>query len=247
MPGQFDGKVAWVTGGSRGIGKATVQLLAERGAAVVIGYSSHGDAAEQLAQSIRDKGGKAETVGGDLRDPAAARAAVDLALAKFGRLDILVTSAGVSARHTLAEITEEDYRQMFDINVWGAVTAIQAAAPHLTAPGGRIITVSSRVAFNPFAGSALYAGAKNALVAMTDSFARELGPRGITVNGVAPGLIKSERMAAAVESRGHETVAQTPLARIGMPEDVAGAIALLASDDAGWITGRTIRVDGGIV
>lgn len=247
MAGQFEGKVAWVTGGSQGIGKGCVKMFAERGAAVVIGYSSHGDVAEELARSIRDAGGRAVTAGGDIRDAGVARASVALALETFGRLDILVTAAGVAGRQTLEEITEEEYRKTFDINVWGTIASIQAAAPHLTSPGGKIVTITSRMALNPFAGAALYAGAKNAVNAITDSFARELGPRGITVNAVAPGLIRSERMAKAVETRGHETVALTPLGRIGEPEDVAAVVAFLASDDSRWVTGRVIRADGGIV
>ena len=247
MSGQFAGKVAWVTGGSQGIGKGVVKMFAERGAAVVIGYSSNRDIAEDLARSIRDAGGKAVAAGGDIRNADVARTSVELALQEFGRLDILVTAAGVAGRQMLQDITEEDYRKTFDINVWGTIASIQAAAPHLTSPGGKIVTITSRMALNPFPGAALYAGAKNAVNAITDSFARELGPRGITVNAVAPGLIKSERMAKAVETRGHETVAITPLARIGMPEDIAGVVAFLASDDSRWVTGRVIRADGGIV
>jgi 3-oxoacyl-[acyl-carrier protein] reductase len=247
MSGQFEGKVAWVTGGSQGIGKGVVKMFAERGAAVLIGYSSHRDVAEDLAKSIRDAGGQAEITGGDVRDPAVAKAAVDLALERFGKLDILVTSAGVGGRHNLDEITLDDYRHVFDINVWGTIASIQAAAPHMTSPGGKIVTVTSRVALNPFAGAALYAGAKNAVNAITDSFARELGPKGITVNAVAPGLIETERMASAVATRGHETVAITPLGRIGMPDDIAGVVAFLSSDDSKWVTGRVIRADGGIV
>lgn len=247
MSGQFENKVAWVTGGTRGIGKSVVRMFARRGGSVLIGYSSHGEDAENLANEIRNAGGKAETAGGDVRDPDAARAAVRRALDSFGRLDVVVTSAGVAGRDHLEEIDEEKYRRTYDINVWGTIVTIQAAAPHLSAPGGRIITVTSRAALNPFAGAALYAGAKAAVNAITESFARELGPRGITVNAVAPGLIESERMAAAVATRGHETVALTPLGRIGQPDDVADVVAFLASEDSRWVTGRVLRVDGGIV
>lgn len=247
MAGQLNGKVALVTGGSQGIGAATARLLASRGAAVVVGYSRSADAAVAVADAILAAGGRADIVGGDVRDPAAAAAAVARAIDSFGRLDILVTAAGISGRWLLADIDEAHYRDVFDVNVWGTVVAIQAAAPHMTSPGGRIVTVTSRMALNPMPGAALYSGAKAAVNAMTEAFAKELGDRGITVNAVAPGLIESDRMRDAVATRGHETVALTPLGRIGQPDDVAGVVAFLASDDARWVTGRVIRVDGGIV
>jgi 3-oxoacyl-[acyl-carrier protein] reductase len=239
--------VAYVTGGSRGIGAATCRFLAARGAAVLVGYSSGAAEAEAIAARIREAGGRAETAGGDIRLRETAETAVQKALDAFGRLDILVTSAGASGRQTLAEITEQQYRDIYDTNVLGTIWSIQAAAPHLTAPGGRIIMVSSRMAINPVPGSALYGGAKAAMNAMAEAFAKELGPQGITVNSVAPGLIDTERMHAGVVARGEAVAAETPLRRIGMPDDVAGVVAFLASEDSGWITGRTIRADGGIV
>lgn len=247
MTEQLEGKVAWVTGGSRGIGAAACRLLAERGAAVVIGYASGAAEAQALAGEIRAAGGRAETSGGDILAPGVAEAAVQAALTAFGRLDILVAAAGVSGRETLAEMTPDRYRTIFDANVLGTILSVQAATPHLTAPGGRIVTVSSRMALNPIAGSGLYSGAKAAVIALTESFAKELGPRGICVNSVAPGLIDTERMRAAVAARGAAVAAETPLGRVGQPEDVARVIAFLASEDAGWVTGRTVRADGGIV
>ena len=200
-----------------------------------------------MAAEIRAAGGRAEVSGGDVRRLATAKAGVQEALDAYGRLDILVTAAGISGRETLSEITEDRYRAIYDVNVLGTIWAVQAAAPHLTAPGGRIVTVSSRMAVNPIPSSVLYSGAKAAVTAMTEAFAKELGPRGITVNAVGPGLIDTERMHDAVAARGAAVAAETPLRRVGQPADVAAVIAFLASDDAGWITGRMIRADGGIV
>jgi 3-oxoacyl-[acyl-carrier protein] reductase len=243
----LDGKVAVITGGSRGIGAATARLLARRGAAVVIVYATSEGPARALADEIAAAGGKARISGGDVRDPATSAAAVRAALDAFGGLDILVTAAGVGSQGALGEITEARYREVFDINLLGTLLPIQAAAPHLTAPGGRIVTISSRLAQNPFPGSALYAGAKAAVLAMTEALARELGPRGITVNTVLPGMIETAMTREAVAERGAAVAAQTPLGRIGQPEDVARAIAFFASEDSRWVTGRAMRVDGGIV
>lgn len=247
MADSLVGKVAYITGGSRGVGASVARLLAARGATVVIGFGSHKAQAQAIVEEIHSAGGQAEIAGGDVRKAETARSAVEHMLATYGRLDILVASAGISRRDALHEISEQAYRDVYDANVLGTILAIQAAAPHMTRPGGRIITVSSRVAINPTPDSALYAGAKAAIIAMTEAFAKELGPQGITVNSVAPGLIATERMQAVVAARGADVAAQTPLRRIGNPDDVARVVAFLASDDSGWITGRTLRVDGGIV
>lgn len=244
--GTLAGKVALITGGSRGIGAATAQLLAKRGVAVVIVYGNAEGSATALADQIRHQGGQAAVSGGDLRIGATSEAAVRRALDSFGRLDILVTAAGVSGLSPLSAITEAQYRNLFDINVLGTLLTVQAAAPHLTSPGGRIITVSSRLAQNPFPGAALYAGSKAAVLAMTQSFAKELGPRGITANAVLPGMIETEMTRDAVAARGAAVAAETPLRGIGQPKDIARAIAMLASGDSGWITGQAVRVDGGL-
>jgi 3-oxoacyl-[acyl-carrier protein] reductase len=245
--GQFDGKVALVTGGSRGIGAECARLLAMRGASVIVGYGQAAGEAEAVASVIRDTGGRAATSGGDARDPATGKAAVAKALETFGGLDILVTSAGVLGNAPLEDIDAEMFRTVYEINVLGTLLTIQAAVPHMTSPGGRIVTFSSRFAVNPPAGNAAYSASKAAVIAMTETFAKELGPRGITVNAVAPGLIETDMTREIVAARGEAMAAQTPLGRIGLPGDVAGVVAFLASDDARWVTGRTVRADGGIV
>lgn len=247
MTGALDGKVAFVTGASRGIGAETARLLASRGASVVVGYGAAADEANAVAEEIRRAGGRAEVSGGDVRDAATAEAGVAAALEAFGRLDILVTAAGIASYLPLGEIDEAHYRDVFDVNVLGTIHAIRAAAPHLASPGGRIVTLASRRAANPDPGTAVYSGSKAAVVAMTEAFAKELGPRGITVNAVSPGLIETDMTRDAVASRGEAAAAATPLGRIGQPGDVAAVIAFLASDDARWVTGRVIRADGGIV
>lgn len=245
--GQFDRKVALVTGGSRGIGAECARLLAARGASVVVGYGQSAGDAETVAQAIRKAGGQAEISGGDARDPATGTAAVTKAMETYGRLDILVTSAGVMGYALLEDIDPEIFRTVYDTNVLGTLLMIQAAVPHMTSPGGRIVTFSSRFALSPLAGNAAYSASKAAVIAMTETFAKELGPRGITVNSVAPGLIETDMTREAVATRGVAVTAQTPLGRIGQPGDVAGVVAFLASDDARWVTGRTVRADGGIV
>ncbi|WGF87792.1 SDR family NAD(P)-dependent oxidoreductase [Marinivivus vitaminiproducens] len=239
------GKVAIVTGGSRGIGAAVARTLAARGAAVVVGYGKGAEAAEAVAADIRAANGRATVSGGDVREPAAADAAVTAALDTFGRLDILVTAAGVSVSSPLAEIDTAQVRDAFDINVLGTVLAIQAAAPHLP-EGGRIVTFASRLALNPLPGSAIYAASKAAVIGLTQTVALELGGRGITVNAVAPGMIETDMTREAVRARGAAVATATPLGRIGQPDDVAGIVAFLVSDDARWMTGRTLRADGGL-
>jgi 3-oxoacyl-[acyl-carrier protein] reductase len=241
----LSGKVAIVTGGSRGIGAAVATTLAARGAAVVVGYGREAAAAEAVAAKIGAAGGRAAVAGGDARDPATAEAAVAAAQRAFGRLDILVTAAGVSVYRPLAEIDEAHVRDVFDVNVLGTVLAIRAASPHLP-EGGRIVTFASRLALNPLPGSAIYSASKAAVIGLTQTFALELGPRGITVNAVAPGMIETDMTREAVAARGAAVAAATPLRRIGQPDDVAGVVAFLASDDARWITGRTLRADGGL-
>ena len=241
----LNGQVAWVTGASRGIGAQTARLLASRGAVIVVGYGNAQAEARTVAESIIAAGGRAVISGGDLRQRETAEAAVRAALDNFGRLDILVTAAGVNHWGGVEQITEEEVSDVIEVNLLGTLLSIQAAVPGMS-DGARIVTVSSRLAQNPQAGSALYSASKAAVIALTESCAKELGPRGIRVNSVAPGLVETDMTREAVAARGASVAQQTPFGRIGQPEDIARAIAMLVSQDAQWITGRTLRADGGL-
>lgn len=242
----LEGKRVLVTGGSRGIGAAVARRFAADGAQVAIGYRSGTAEAEALAQALRAAGATVHLVAGDVADPAQAAAMVQTAHRALGGLDILVNAAGIGPYLPLAAITPDHVRSLLDINIGGTVFLTQAAAALITAPGGRIIHFSSRLAQNPLPTSAVYSATKAAVNTLVHAFARELGPRGITVNAVAPGVIETDMTRQIIAERGAQIRAATPLARIGQPQDVTGVVAFLASADAGWITGRTLIVDGGL-
>lgn len=242
----FEGKAVLVTGGSRGIGAAVARRFGSLGADVTVGYRSGRDAAEALCAEIAAAGGTAVAVAGDVAVPAQAQAMVRQAHDAFGRLDVLVNAAGVGPYLPLAEIDEAHCRAIFDTNVLGTIMLTQAAAALLPSPGGRIVHFASRLAFNPLPTSAVYSASKAAVVTLVHGFARDLGPRGITVNAVAPGVIETDMTADILRERGEQILAATPLRRIGQPDDIAGVVLFLASADAGWVTGRTIIADGGL-
>lgn len=241
---RFEGKVILVTGGSRGLGASVARRLCDEGATVAIGYRSAAADAERMVAEIAAGGGRAAAFAGDIGKSGAAERLVEAAHAAFGRLDGLVNAAGVGPYRPLAEVDGDYVRAMFDTNVTGAVMLTKAAAA-LMAPGGRIVHFASRLAYSPIPTSTVYAASKAAVVALTHGFAKELGPKGITVNAVAPGVIETDMTTAIIAQRGDAIRAGTPLGRIGQPEDVAGVVSFLLSDDAGWVTGRTIIVDGG--
>ncbi|TWG99511.1 3-oxoacyl-[acyl-carrier protein] reductase [Mesorhizobium sp. J18] len=242
---RFEGRAVLVAGGSRGIGAAVVRRLAGEGAAVGIGYRTASAAAESLVAEIEAAGGQAKAVAGDIGQPGAAEAMVEAAHSAFGRLDGLVNTAGIGPYRPLVEVDESYIRAMFDTNVTGAIMLTKAAAAVLPSPGGRIVHFASRLAYSPIPTSTVYAASKAAVVALTHGFAKELGPKGITVNAVAPGVIETDMTASIIVERGEAIKAMTPLGRIGQPDDIAGIVAFLLSDDAAWITGRTILADGG--
>lgn len=244
--GRFSGRVALVTGGSRGIGAEVARRLAAEGATVAVAYRSDASSAESVVGTLKDAGATAAAFQVDVASPEDCEALVRACITSFGRLDILVNAAGVAQYQPLEEADAAQYRAMFDTNVLGALSLTRAAVPHMKNPG-RIIHFSSRLAEAPFAGTSIYAASKAAVSALTLALAQELGPKGITINAVAPGLIETDMTKAAIEARGPAVSAQTPLRRIGKTGDVGGVVAFLASDDAGWITGRTIRVDGGLL
>jgi len=242
------GKVAVVTGASKGIGAGIAKALAAEGAAVVVNYASSKAGADAVVQVITGAGGKAVAVQGDVSKEAEAKGVVDTALKEFGRLDILVNNSGVYEFSPIESTTEEQYRKMFDINVLGTLLTTKAAVPHLT-EGASVINISSAVTSVLLPDSAVYTGTKGAVDAITGVLANELGPRKIRVNVIAPGGVetKGTHTAGVIGSDFEkQIVAQTPLGRFGQPDDIAKVAVFLASDDSAWLTGERITASGGL-
>ncbi|WP_429433288.1 glucose 1-dehydrogenase [Paraburkholderia sp. GAS33] len=245
---KLTGKVAVVTGASKGIGAAIAQALAAEGASVVVNYASSQAGADKVVAAITQAGGKAVAVRGDVSKAADAQGIVDAAIETYGRLDVLVNNSGVYDFAPVEQITEEHFDKHFNVNVRGLLLITQAASKHL-GEGASIVNVGSVVSRITPPGSVAYTATKGAVDAITGVLARELGPRKIRVNSVNPGMVETEgtkdggiiasEMATAV-------VAQTPLGRLGQPEDIARVAVFLASDDAGWITGETLVASGGL-
>ncbi len=243
----LSGKVALVTGGSRGIGRATAQALAVQGAHVIIGYGSNEAAARETAQAIEKAGGKAEILGFDVADSAAAEKAVAEAAKRLGRLDVLVANAGISIDGLLLRLKDEDFDRTFAVNVKGAVACARGALKSMMrARAGRIVFLSSVVGEMGNAGQTAYAASKAALLGVTRSLAREYASRGITINAVTPGYIETDMTSALTEEQRQAMLAGVPLARAGRAEEVAACVAFLASDEAGYITGQALRINGGM-
>lgn len=241
-------KVAIVTGASKGIGAGIARQLAADGAKVVVNYASSKDGADRVVADIEAAGGRAVAVAADVTQKTGVDALMTATLEHFGRLDIVVNNAGVYQFAKIEETTEELYRKQFDINVLGPLLVVGAAAPHL-GKGASIINISSFVTRVFLPDSAIYSGTKGAIDAITGVLARELGPRGIRVNAVNPGLIETEGShAAGAMGSDFQTWNEslTPLGRIGQVQDVAPIVSYLASDDAGWVTGEIILASGGM-
>jgi 3-oxoacyl-[acyl-carrier protein] reductase len=242
------GKVAVVTGASKGIGAAIAERLAAEGAAVVVNYASSKGGADAVVDRIRRREGKAIAVQADISNAEAIRRLFAEARRVFGRVDILVNNAGIYEFKPLDEITEEHFHRQFNLNVLGLVLATQEAAKHFGPEGGSVINISSVVATLGVPGASIYSATKAAVDAVTRSLAKELGPRKIRVNSINPGMVESEGFHAVgfAESDFRKQVeAQTPLGRIGQPGDIAPAVAFLASADASWITGESWHISGG--
>jgi 3-oxoacyl-[acyl-carrier protein] reductase len=241
---ELNGKVALVTGGSRGIGAAIARRLADDGAAVALTYVNSAGQAEAVAKQIEADGGRAVVIQADNADPAAVRAAVERTAEVLGRLDILVNNAGIFTGGPLDEMTAEQADRLWAVNVRAAFVASQAAARHMS-EGGRIITIGSALAERvPAPGMTLYTTSKAALTGLTKGLARDLGPRGITVTVVHGGLIDTDMNRA--DARGAEYLRQIPaLGRYGEADEIAAAVAYLAGDGGRYVTGTAITVDGG--
>lgn len=245
---KLTGKVAVVTGASKGIGAAIAKALAAEGASVVVNYASSKVGADAIVAAIAGAKGKAIAAGGDVSNAVEAQGIIDAAIETYGRLDILVNNSGVYEMAPIGEITEAHFHKHFNVNVLGLLLTTQAAAKHLS-EGGSVINVSSVVSRITPPGSAVYSGTKGAVDAITGALARELGPRKIRVNSINPGIVETEgtRTAGFIGSEfADSAVAQTPLGRVGQPEDIASVAVFLASDDARWITGESLITSGGV-
>ncbi len=245
MEQALKGKTALVTGGSRGIGKAVALLLARHGAAVVLTYARERSQALEVVAAIEAAGGRALALEADLTRTPAAAAIVNAAVTTFGRLDVLVNNAGVAQFVALDAIDEAHYARLFDTNVRGLLFTTQAAARVMT-EGSAIVNVSSLAGQNNHPGNCVYSASKAAVDALTRTLGMELGPRGIRVNAVAPGMTRSEMMQSVVPPSRQEQVARTSaLGRLGEVEDIAEVVLFLASDASRFMTGQVLLADGG--
>lgn len=243
MSRRLQGKVALVTGGGRGIGRATALRLSADGAAVVLTYLGSESAARAVESEVRAKGGTAEILKADITVVSQIPQVFDQACSRFGKIDILVNNAGVGGRGRVAETTEEAYDRVFAITK-GVFFTLQCAAAGV-ADGGRIISLSTGLTRGWAPNAAAYAGSKAAIEQFSRSLSKDLGPRGVTVNVVLPGVIETDMTAAMSADAKAHALSQTSFSRLGRPDDVADVVAFLASEDARWITGQLIVVNGG--
>ena len=241
------GKIAVVTGGSRGIGRATSIALAEAGAFVLVNYRSNEEAAKQTLSLIEEAGGQAELVCFDVADPDSVDRGLKAAIERHGGIDILVNNAGISIDQLLLRVSPKDLDMTWATNVNGPIYCAKACIrPMMKRRWGRIINLSSVVAESGNPGQAVYSSSKAALLGLTRTLAREYASRGITVNAVAPGFIETDMTADLSDAGKQGIIDQTPLGRIGRPEEVAAAVVFLASEEASYITGQVVRVNGGM-
>jgi 3-oxoacyl-[acyl-carrier protein] reductase len=247
---KLEGKVAVVTGASKGIGAAIAKHLAAEGAAVVVNYASSKSGAEAVVKEIKGGGGRAVAVQADLSKTGDIERLFAEADKSFGgRLDILVNNAGIYEFAPLEQVTKEHFEKQFHLNVLGLILATQAAVKRIGPEGGSIVNISSVVSTLGFPNAAVYSGTKGAVDAITRSLAKELGPRKIRVNSINPGMVETEGVQAQGISEGDmrkAVEAQTPLGRIGQTEDIAPAAVYLASSDSAWITGESFAISGGL-
>jgi len=248
MSKKLNGKVAVVTGASKGIGAAIAKSLAADGAAVVVNYASSKAGAEAVVKAITEAGGRAVAVGGDVSKAAEAQGLIDAAIQNFGRLDILVNNSGVYEFAPIESITEAHYHKQFNVNVLGLLLTTQAAVKYLP-EGGSIINIGSVVSSLTPPQTVVYTATKGAVDAITRVLAKELGAKKIRVNSINPGMVETEGVhSAGLLGTDFESgaIAQTPLGRIGQVDDIAGVASFLASNDAKWVSGELVHSSGGL-
>jgi len=244
---RFEGKVALVTGGSRGIGAAVARRLGEEGASVAVNYAGSEQAAREVCSSIRDAGSEAEPFQADISDAEACQKLVDAVIERFGSVDVLVNNAGITRDGLLVRMSLEDWQSVIDTNLTGVFSMTKAVArPMMKARSGAIVNMTSVIGLVGNAGQANYAAAKAGVIGLTKSVARELAPRNIRVNAVAPGFIETDMTAGLSEEIRDKVRAEVALGTLGSPDDIAAAVAYLSSDEATYITGQVLAVDGGM-
>ncbi len=244
---RLDGRVALVTGGSRGIGRAICETLAKAGAEVYVNYAKGEAAAREVCEAIRAAGGKAEPIGFDVADSKATDEAIARISKEKGRFDVLVSNAGISIDQLLLRFKDDDLDKMLAVNLKGAIASARAAIrPMMRARWGRIVFISSVVGEMGNAGQVGYAATKAALLGVTKSVAKEYASRSVTVNAITPGFIETDMTASLPAEVREQMLKATPLGRIGSPADVAAATLYLCSEEAGFVTGHVLRVNGGL-
>lgn len=242
------GKVAIVTGGSRGIGRAVAEKLASEGADIIINYAGNEKAAEETVASCKKYGVEAIAKKGNVADKEDCEKLVEFALTRFGRVDILVNNAGITRDNLLMRMTEEEFDQVIDVNLKGTYLMMQAVARTMMKQKfGRIINMSSVVGITGNSGQVNYSASKAGVIAMTKSFAREIAAKGVTVNAVAPGFITTDMTGGLNEQAIAAISAKIPMKTMGKPEDVAGVVVFLAKEETRYVTGQVLSVDGGML
>jgi 3-oxoacyl-[acyl-carrier protein] reductase len=248
MAKKLSGKVALVTGGSKGIGASIAEQLAEEGASVAVNYSTSKEGADRVVKAIESKGGKAVAIQASMTNQKDIDRLFSESKKAFGKLDILINNAGIYEFLPLEQITTEHFHKLFDLNVLGLILACREAVKYFSSSGGSIVNISSVVSTSHLPNSAVYSATKAAVDAVTRTLASELGPKKIRVNSINPGMVQTEGTMSQgiIESEFRKnTEAATPLGRIGRPKDIAPAVVFLTSDDASWITGETLFISGG--
>jgi 3-oxoacyl-[acyl-carrier protein] reductase len=244
---KLDGKVALVTGGSRGIGRACCEALAAQGATVIVNYVKGEEAARQVADAIVAKGGKADIAAFDVADTAATEKAIEALIKAHGKVDILVANAGISIDNLLLRVTDEQLDKLFGVNVRGAITSARVCIRSMMrSKAGRIIFLSSVVGEMGNAGQTAYAMTKAAVLGATRSIAREYASRNITVNAIAPGFVDTDMTHGLSEANKEQMLKAVPLGRTATAHEIAAACVYLASDEAGYVTGQVLRINGGM-